>query len=183
MLGRRRRAADPMAVIRPDVVPPHLRRLVEDALAARRRWADTADRLASGPLQARVRELGTQVDGGVLAVWHAVVRLVELEHVTAALDIDRITADHKAAKRDPHADPGLVSALEAKHRSAHRLLNAVDDATAQLRLLDARLDAAVLQATELLLTGGASSDHGATELAAVVEELDLLQRSMDQLVG
>ena len=182
MLGRRRRAADPLAVVRPESVPPHLRRLVEDALAARRRWADTAERLASGPLQARVRELGSQVDGGVLSVWHAVVRLVELEHVTASLDVERITADHKAAQRDPHADPGLVTALEAKHRSAHRLLNAVDDATAQLRLLDARLDAAVLQATELLLTGG-TGDEGATQLAAVVEELDLLQRSMDQLVG
>lgn len=181
MLGRRRRAADPMAVVRPEVVPPHLRDLVEDALAARRRWADSAERLASGPLQDRVRELAAQVDAGVLALWHAVVRVVELEHVTASFDVGRITAEHKAAKRDPHADPGLVAALEAKHRSAHRLLNAVDDATAQLRLLDARLDAAVLQATELLLTGG-TGDHGATELASVVEELDLLQRTMDQLV-
>lgn len=167
-----------MAVVRPEAAPAHLRSLVEDALGARRRWAATADRFASGPLRTRVQELGSQVDAGVLAVWQAVLRLAELEQVTATIDADRITADYKAAKRDPGADPGLVTALEAKHRSAHRLLNAVDDAAAQLRLLDVRLDAAVLQATELLLTG---SDEGTPELGAVVEELALLQRSLAQL--
>ncbi len=203
MLGRRR-PPDPLAAVRPETAPPHLRSLVEDALAARRRWTATADRFASGPLQARVRELGSQVDAGVLAVWEAVVRLGELQEVTAsidagedlnmfdpnivkgellpqqgmAIDADRITADYKAAMRDPSADPGLVAALEAKHRSAHRLLNAVEDAAHQLRLLDVRLDAAVLAATELLLTG---RDEPTTELASVVEELGLLQRSLVQL--
>ncbi|MGV3759212.1 MAG: hypothetical protein ACO1PW_06660 [Actinomycetota bacterium] len=177
MLGRRR-PPDPLAAVRPETAPPHLRSLVEDALAARRRWTATADRFASGPLQARVRELGSQVDAGVLAVWEAVVRLGELQEVTASIDADRITADYKAAMRDPSADPGLVAALEAKHRSAHRLLNAVEDAAHQLRLLDVRLDAAVLAATELLLTG---RDEPTTELASVVEELGLLQRSLVQL--
>lgn|GEM_PF-3274808 len=177
MLGRRR-PSDPLADIRPEAAPPHLRTLVEDALAARRRWTATADRFATGPLQGRVRELGGQIDTGVRAIWEAALRLGELERVTASIDAGQITADYKAAKRDPRAQPGLIEALEAKHRAAHRLLNAVDDAAARLRLLDVRLDAAVLQATELLLTG---REEPTTELASVLEELDLLQRSLDQL--
>ena len=177
MLGRRR-PSDPLADVRADAVPPHLRSLVEDALAARRRWSSTADRFATGPLQRRVQELGGQIDTGVRSIWEAVLQLAELQRVTASIDAGRITAEYKAAKRDPRADPGLVDALEAKHRAAHRLLNAVDEAAAQLRLLDVRLDAAVLQATELLLTG---RDEPTTELASVVEELGLLQRSLAQL--
>ncbi|MFP5256918.1 MAG: hypothetical protein ACLGI8_13835 [Acidimicrobiia bacterium] len=178
MLGRRRRSEDPIAAVQPAAVPAHLQGLVHDALAARDRWLRTAERFASGPLQARVRELGGQVDAGVLAIWRAAMRVAELEQVTASLDVEQITADYKAAKRDPLADPALIAALEAKHRTAHRLLNSVDDAAGRLRLLDARLDAAVLQATELLLTGG---DEETTELAAVVEELGLLQRTLAQL--
>jgi len=183
MLGRRRKPApDPLGGIDPALVAPALAPMVADAVSSRRRWQDTAAAMSSGPLKDRIVELTAQVDAGVLAVWETTRRLTDLQRVAATLDPHRATADYKAAKRDPAADPQLVAALEATHRSTHRLLNAVDEVEQRLRLLDARLDAAVIRATELLLTGpSASGTDDGDDLAAVVDELQALHASLDDL--
>ncbi len=171
-----------MAAIDTSGLPPRLAAIVADALRARERWTSTVAALSEGPLQARIAELTAQIDAGVLAIDDAARRLVGLQQTAATVDADRATAEYKAAKRDPSTDPALLAALESKFRSVHRILNAVDDVEGQLRLLDARLDAAILRATELLYAGaGAQADQAGTELGAVVDELRVLQSTLGEL--
>jgi hypothetical protein len=64
-----------------------------------------------------------------------------------------------------------------------RLLNTLDDTDDRLRLLDARLGAAVAQAAEVALGTGGVDAAGAldAELAGVVDELATLRSALDEL--
>ena len=114
----------------------------------------------------RLAVLGARVDAGVAAVWQVTVRATQVERTLAALDPDRVTEDHKRAKRAGE-DPELEAALARRFASVQRLLNALDDTEARLRLLDARLGAAVAAAAEVAL--GAS---GVDTVEAVGGEMD-----------
>jgi hypothetical protein len=136
--------------------------------------------MREGAVQSRLVELGTQVDTGVVAVWDTVQRMVEIERVVDALDLDRVTTELKRVRRDPAADPAMVEALNARFVSVQRMMNSLDDADDRLRLLDARLGAAVARAAELVLVPGGESPAG-EELAAVVVELGALRSALDEL--
>jgi hypothetical protein len=73
-----------------------------------------------------------------------------------------------------------VEALRARFASVQRILNAVDDAEQHLRLLDARLGAAVARGAEVALTARGEDDLG-HELDAVVTELGALRDSLQAL--
>jgi hypothetical protein len=182
MFGRKRRGvtADPLAHVDPAAVPRRYAGHVAAALDARRRWQQMAGSMREGAVQARLVEFGTQVDAGVLAVWDTVQRLAEIERVVATLDLDRVTDELKRVRRDPTSDPAMVEALNARFVSVQRMMNAVDDADARLRLLDARLGAAVASAAELALVAGAAAPAG-DELGAVVVELGALRAALDEL--
>jgi len=64
-----------------------------------------------------------------------------------------------------------------------RLLNALDDTDDRLRLLDARLGAAVAQAAEIALGTSGEDAAGAldAQLAGVVDELGTLRSALDEL--
>jgi hypothetical protein len=175
--------ADPLAHVSADAAPARFRSAVADAVEARRRFADVAAGLRPGPVQDRLAALGEQVDAGVLAVWDTVVRAGEVERVASGLDAERATDDYKRAKRDPAADPALVEALRERFASVQRLLNAVDDVDDRLRLLDARLGAAVARAAEVALvaTDSSAADAVSSELGAVVDELGALRDSLGAL--
>jgi hypothetical protein len=175
--------ADPLAHVSPDAAPARFRSAVADAVEARRRFADVAAGLRPGPVQDRLAALAEQVDAGVLAVWDTVVRAGEVERVASGLDAERATDDYKRAKRDPAADPALVEALRERFASVQRLLNAVDDVDDRLRLLDARLGAAVARAAEVALvaTDSSAADAVSSELGAVVDELGALRDSLGSL--
>ncbi|MBA2281096.1 MAG: hypothetical protein H0W25_07655 [Acidimicrobiia bacterium] len=180
MAFRRRPKAppDPLAVVDPAAAPARFVAVVVDAVEARRRWAAVVAGLREGPVRERLAVLGEQVDQGVLAVWETVQRAGEVERVAAGLDADKVTADYKAAKRDPAADPALVVALQARFASVQRLLNAVDEVDDRLRLLDARLGAAVARGAEVALVAGAGTDELGRELDEVVSELGALRDSL-----
>lgn len=182
MFGRKRRgsAADPLAQVDPAAVPRRYAGHVAAALDARRRWQELAGSMRQGAVQDRVAGFGAQVDAGVLAVWDTVQRLTEIERVVAALDLHRVTDELKRVRRDPAADPAMVEALNARFVSVQRMMNAVDDADARLRLLDARLGAAVARAAELALVPDVAA-AGADELGAVVVELGALRAALDEL--
>jgi len=182
MFGRKRRevTADPLAHVDPAAVPRRYAGHVAAALDARRRWQQVAGSMRAGAVQERLVAYGAQVDAGVLAVWDTVQRLVEIERVVATLDIDRVTDELKRVRRDPAADPAMVEALNARFVSVQRMMNAVDDADARLRLLDARLGAAVARAAELALVPGVASGAG-DDLGAVVVELGALRAALDEL--
>src|SRR5690606_19644981 len=84
-------------------------------------------------------------------------RVGEIERVVAALDADEAVAAYKAAKRRAGSgpEPPELPAIEARFVSVQRLLNAATDAEDRLRLLDARLEAAVARAAEVALTADA----------------------------
>jgi hypothetical protein len=67
--------------------------------------------------------------------------------------------------------------------SVQRLLNTLDDTDDRLRLLDARLGAAVAQAAEVALdvAGPSAADALDAELAGVVDELAALRSALDEL--
>jgi hypothetical protein len=183
MLRRKPKApVDPLAHVDPALAPPRYAAAVADAVAIRARWQAVVAGLRDGPTKDRMAELGERVDAGVLAVWDTVVRAAEVERVADGLEADRVTADYKAAKRDPATDPALVEALRARFESTQRLLNATDGVGDQLRLLDARLGAAVARGAEVALV--ASPDTTASlgaELDGVVGELGALRDTLSTL--
>jgi transposase len=117
-------------------------------------------------------------------VWDTARHATEIERTLAALDPDRVTDEYKRAKR-AGGDPELESALAQRFTSVQRLLNTLDDTDDRLRLLDARLGAAVAHAAEVALelpgTGPGAADALDTELAGVVDELGALRSALDEL--
>jgi len=162
-------------------LPPRWAPAVAEAVEVRRRWHDVVAGLREGPVRDRLIELGDKIDAGVLAVHATASRAADAERIAAALDADKVTEDYKRAKRDPSVDPALLDALTARFTSVQRVLNALDDVEQRLRLLDARMGAAVARGAEVALTAGAGSEEIGQELDAVVAELGALQSSLDSL--
>lgn len=188
MFRRNRRAAqaseNPVDAVDVAAVPARLAAVVEEAVSARRRWIALVNGIQPGPLHDRLAELGSRIDAGVLEVHATAMRIGEVESVLAALDPDEATAAYKAAKRHAAqgAAPPEMDALEARFGSVQRMLNVISDAEGKLRVLDARLDAAVARGAELAIT----ADSGAisaldTDLADVVSELGALRGALSAL--
>lgn len=158
--------------------------LVRQAVDGHRQWVRATAGVAPGPLADRLAVLGSQVQAGVLELYGAARRVAEVEQVTRALDPDAAAAAYKAAKRqaaEGHPPPEL-DALEARFASVQRMLNVVADADEQLRILDARLLAAVARGAELALTADANAlaSVGA-DLQSVVAELGVLRGALTSL--
>jgi hypothetical protein len=180
VLRRRRRPDDPLAHIDPAAVPRRFAGVVADSLEARRRYHELVAGLRPGPVRDRLAATGERVDAGVTAVWSTAQRAGELERLLASLDPDRVTDEYKRAKRSSD-DPELESALAQRFGSVQRLLNALDDTEERLRLLDARLSAAVARVAEVALVGGTGADEVGAELETVVSELTSLRQALDTL--
>jgi hypothetical protein len=155
--------------------------VVAAAVESRRRYRDLVAGLQPGPVRDRLAATGERVDAGVTAVWSTAQRAGELERLLASLDPDRVTAEYKRAKRTAADDPALEAALAQRFESVQRLLNALDDTEERLRLLDARLSAAVARVAEVALLGGTGADEVGAELENVVEELTTLRTALDDL--
>lgn len=179
MLRRRRAPEDPLAHIDPALVSARFATPVADALEARRRYAEVVAGAAPGPVRDRLAEAGARLDAGVASLWDVAQRATQVERTLATLDPDRATDDYKRAKRDG-ADPQLEQVLAQRFASVQRLLNTLDDTDDRLRLLDARLGAAVASAAEVAL-GITAPDLVGTELDGVVTELDSLRTALVEL--
>ena len=182
VLRRRKESDDPLARVDPGATSPRFAAAVAEALDARRRYRELLDGLRTGPMRDRLVLTADGLDAGVLAVWGAASRATEIERTLAALDPDRVTAEYKRAKRAGDA-PDVEAALAQRFASVQRLLNTLDDTDDRLRLLDARLGAAVAQAAEVALgiSGPAAADALDTELAGVVDELAALRSALDEV--
>jgi hypothetical protein len=189
MFRRRRPSADqadprdPLASVDPSSVSPRFAPAVAAALDARRRFATVVAGVKPGPSHDRLAAAGARLDAGVMAVWAAADRASRVESTLAALDPDRVTDEYKQAKRGG-SDPELEAVLAQRFASVQRLLNALDETDGRLRLLEARLGAAVAAAAEVALGasgGGTVADALDAELDGVVGELDALRRALDEL--
>ncbi len=175
----------------PAQVPEPWRTPVAAAVAARARYQEVVARAVAGPVRERLVELGGQVDAGVLAAWGVATRATEMTEALRAIDVAGATAEHKAAQRELQAarERGDVSpavqaradALAARHGSAHRLQNSLEDAAEQLSVIEVRLEACVARAAELAFSAGASADPLAADLEAVVGELGALRQALEGL--
>lgn len=171
-----------MAAVDPAAVSPRFAPRVADALGARARYADMVAGVREGPTRDSLAAIGERVDAGVLAVWATAQRATEVERTLTSLGPERVAADYKQAKRAA-SDPQLEAVLAQRFASVQRLLNTVDETDDRLRLLDARLGAAVAGAAEVALgvAGAASPEALGAELDGVVVELDSLRRALDEL--
>ena len=182
MFRRRRREPEPAAQEADPVdlaaLGPRWRAPVEEAVAARTRFRALAQQAGGGPIADRLAILAESIDGGVLASYRTAARAQAAEAAIAELGPDRVNEALKAARR--RGNDAEIELLMAQHASVNRLLNSVDDAEDQLRMLDLRLDAAVARAAELVLRPTDTAGAGA-ELDALVTELDALRQAMDTL--
>jgi hypothetical protein len=182
MLRRRRAPDDPLAHVDPDAVSARFAPAVAEAVDARRRFASVLAGVREGPTRDRLAAAGDRLDAGVLAVWETARRATQIERTLETLDPDTVTDDYKRAKR-AGSDPELEQVLAQRFASVQRLLNALDDTDDRLRLLEARLGAAVAAAAEVALgaAGGAGADALDAELDGVVTELDALRHALAEL--
>ena len=180
MVFRRRRPTtepDPLAGVDPAAVPAAYRGAVDDALRARAQFGELVAGLRDGPLQDRMRELGTHVDAGVQAVWRTAAQAADIDRVAATLDTERVTAELKQARRTGAPDE-VVAALQERFSSTQRLLNSGDELRDRLPVLVARLGTAVAKAAELTLTSPAAAG---AEIAGLEADLDGLVGELDAL--
>ncbi|HEX2564078.1 MAG TPA: hypothetical protein VHK25_09190, partial [Acidimicrobiales bacterium] len=138
--------------------------------------------LRPGPVRDRLERTRERLDAGVLAVWETAVRATDIERTLATLDPERVTAEYKRAKR-AGGEPDVEAALGQRFMSVQRLLNTLDDTDDRLRLLDARLGAAVAQAAEVALdvAGPFATDALEAELTGVVDDLAALRSALDEV--
>jgi len=194
MFRRRRDRERPSPVVDVAGLAPAWRRAVEDAMDARRRFAEMTARVPTGPLRQRLDGMAEQLDAAVLRCWDTATRAQAAEEVARTLDPDEATAELKAARRrlerlgdheraDRSAMEAEVEALSLRHGAVQRALNAVDEASDRLRMLNVRLDAAVAHALELVLAPAASdqADRVDAELRDVVGQLDSLRSALGEL--
>jgi hypothetical protein len=177
MVFRRRPPPGPLAAVDPGALPPALRAPVADAQRAQAQFAGLVTGLPDGPLRTRLGELGERVDAGVLAIWRTASQAAAIERVTASLDPERVTAELKEARRRG-ADPSVIDALQERFASVQRLLNARDEMSQKLPVLEARLATAVARTAELTLAAPQVADR---ELARVSDEFDALVGELDAL--
>jgi hypothetical protein len=182
VLRRRKAPDDPLAHVDPRATSPRFAPAVAEALESRRRYHELLDGLRPGPVHDRLARTGEGLDAGVLAVWDTASRATDIERTLATLDPERVTAEYKRARRAGD-DADVEAALGQRFLSVQRLLNTLDDTDDRLRLLDARLGAAVAQAAEVALdvAGPSAADALDAELAGVVDELAALRSALDDL--
>ncbi len=179
-----RRDVPPGPSVDPSTVPVRLRPSVDDAFASLERWRQLAARQAPGPLRDRLDEWTLRLDGAVAQIVDTATRVGQIELVLRDLDPDRVSDRFKAAKRAAAAGspPPEFDALEARFASVQRMMNAVSDAEERLRVLDARLGAAVAQGAELVVMGDADGAARLdADIAGLVDELTLLRTSLGEL--
>lgn len=182
MLRRRRAPEDPLAHIDPAAASPRFSDAVAGALDARRRYAEVLAGVRPGPVRDQLAAAGARLDAGVAAVWEIAQRATQVERTLDRMDPDRITAEYKRTKR-AGGSPELEAALAQRFASVQRLLNTLDDTWERLRLLDARLGAAVASAAEVALGASAAGNADAVdaELDGAIGELDALRSALDEL--
>jgi len=179
MFRRRRREAQPTGdPVDLTQLRPRWRAAVEEAVGARSRFRALVDRAAAGPMAERLAVLATSIDEGVLATYRTAARAQAAEDALIEMNPEVVNDQLKAAKR--RGSEAEIELLAAQHSSVNRLMNSVDDAEEQLRMLDLRLDAAVARAAELILRPTDTVAVG-QEIDALVTELDALRQAMDTL--
>ena len=174
--------------IDPFVLSATWRRPVNDALQAQRRFHDAIRKASSGPLRERLAEIGSRIDQGVRECWRVAQRGDAIEDGLKTLDIEGTKRELVDLERDLRHDQderlqAARDSLRAQLHAAQRMIDAVQDARTQLRLLDARLDEAVTRAVELSLRSGGDADVAGlgSDVESLGSDMEALRAALDDV--
>jgi hypothetical protein len=163
------------------------RRYVQNALQARTRFAEAAERAPPGPLRDRLREIAARVETGVEESWQVAQRGEALVQARRGIDLGALDRQLREAGEagEPGADPAgdrVVQSLEAQRATAARLDAVIANARDQLRLLDAGLDEAVARTLELSAhaQAGGSVDGLGQDVDELVTEIEALRLALEE---
>lgn len=164
------------------------RKSVHEAQQAQRRFAQAVQRAEAGPLRERLAEIGARIEAGVRECWRVAQRGHAMEQGLKTLDIEGTKRELVEVERDLRgsADERLERAresLRAQLHSAQRMIDAVQDARSQLRLLDARLDEAVTRAIELSLRSAGDADVSGlgSDVESLVQDMEALRAALEDV--
>lgn len=153
-------AIDPFGVGEP------WRRHVAAALTAQKRYRAHIATLASGPLQARMADIGRQVDRAVDECWEVARRGYQLDGTIRSLDGASLRSRLDRAAEGPEAD-----SVRAQIASLDRIRATRDQTEQQLRALQARMGELVSEAAELTSDVAGAGVDGAGALGSAVDDV------------
>jgi hypothetical protein len=164
------------------------RKFVHQAQGAQRRFDQAVGKAKPGPLRDRLTEIGARIDAGVHECWRVAQQGHLLEGGLKTLSIESTQQELIDLERDmrTNQDPRLEQAresLRAQLHSAQRMIDAVQDARTQLRLLDARLDEAVTRAVELSLRTSGDADVAGlgSDVDSLVNDMEALRAALEDV--
>jgi hypothetical protein len=174
--------------IDPFVLSQPWRAPVSEALQAQRRYDQAVRKADPGPLRDRLTEIGQRIEAGVRECWRVAQRGDAIEDGLRTLDVEGAKRELIDVERDLRdgSDERLVQArdsLRAQLHSAQRMIDAVQDARNQLRLLDARLDEAVTRAIELSLRSAGDADVSGlgSDVESLVQDMEALRAALEDV--
>ena len=179
---------EPTHRIDPFSIPEPWRAAVVEALKAQVRFDQAVAATEPGPIRTRLEAIGDRIDDGVGEVGRIARRGAQLVAARAAVDAnDAAKALAKLEQDAAGAAPGsrmerAAEALRAQVATAGRLDALVEDAKAQLLVLDARLDESVARAIELSVRvddADALVDVGA-DVDGLVDEMEALRQALEE---
>ncbi len=174
--GRATAPVDPFGVGEP------WRHHVAAALTAQKRYRAHVATIAAGPLQARMADIGRQVDRAVQECWEVARRGHQLDGTIRSLDGASLRARSERAAEGPEAD-----SLRTQIESLDRIRATRDRTEQQLRTLQARMGELVARSAELTSDLAGAGIDDASELGSavdeVVTELEALRLAMREVNG
>ena len=199
--ARRRRRPQPEQVD-PFAVPEPWRGYVQAAVVARRKFDDSVDHTAPGPVQDRLRAIGARLAGSVQECWRVAHHGAALDAALHSLDPGSVSRQLQQVQAERHrllavADqaqppsPALEAlsrteeALATQLQTARRIEAVARRASDQLRVLTAKLDGAVAGAVEVALQAGdpAAAGELVGRLDAILAELESLRLALEETEG
>jgi hypothetical protein len=171
------------------------RGFVQDAVEAQSRFDRTVGRMRPGPLQDRLRSVGTRIADGVHECWEIACQGNELQSAYEQLDVAAVQQELRQLemeKSQGHRDPDHVAAMDraiaavrAQLSSAKRIGDVAQDASDRLRVLDAQLDESVARAVELSVHADSAGDIAPldADVDSLVSELESLRQGLEETGG
>jgi hypothetical protein len=161
------------------------RQFVREALDAQRRFDRAVQRAAAGPLRDRLSTIADRLDTGVRECWRIAQHGQDLVDARTQMDVEGARRELGAARQQGGGLPGTVEALQAQVDTAERIERVIQDTRDRLRLLDARLDEAVVRALELSVQATAADQLGdlGNDVDGVVGEMEALRQALEETGG
>lgn len=171
-------------------LPPQWRAPVQDATGSRDRFLALLGQVPAGPTRSWLEGLLPTIDEAVRRVADSVWRAMNAQSMASGLQVERVTEELKAARRDLEvaeragadsaAARARVDALAERHRAVHDALNVAEDAVGRLHELNVRLDTAVAKATTVVLR---ATTEATGDLEREFDEVIVGLTALDEALG